>query len=341
MWLPPRWLRRVLLPIYVAFFLTLMAILGVGAVLSAVIAPFGSHSRPLRIAGFGLAYCSMELAVIVASGVLWLRGALTRKSGDRYRERWISWHTHLLTRALRWVVRAGSRCVDFDLIVSDSSKDSSLEASDPVLVLARHGGVGDSFVLVHLLLSKYQRRIRIVLKDVLQFDPALDLLLNRLRCVFLSRNTGEADLRQVASLAEDLGSEDALLIFPEGSNWTPTRRINAIRHLRRRHLTEAVRAATLMENVLPPRPAGVMACLEVRPDLKVVIAAHAGLDRLVTARQVWDALPFQAPMMVRVWPASPLPASPEARSQWLTLEWAVVDEWVDSYHAGSVDQPTG
>ena len=50
----------------------------------------------------------------------------------------------------------------------------------PLLVLARHAGPGDSFALVELLLSRYGRRPRIVLKEDLLWDPGLDVLLSRL-----------------------------------------------------------------------------------------------------------------------------------------------------------------
>ena len=39
--------------------------------------------------------------------------------------------------------------------------------------------------------------------------------------------------------------------------------------------------------LLPPRPAGVFACVDARPGLSVVVVAHAGLDRLVRVRDEW------------------------------------------------------
>src|SRR6185503_3588328 len=44
--------------------------------------------------------------------------------------------------------------------------------SRPVIVLSRHAGPGDSFLLVHQLLSLYHRRPRVVMKAALQLDPA-------------------------------------------------------------------------------------------------------------------------------------------------------------------------
>jgi hypothetical protein len=39
-------------------------------------------------------------------------------------------------------------------------------------------------------------------------------------------------------------------------------------------------------------------------------------------------------MTVRAWPTAAVPIEREDRLAWLTLEWAVVDEWVDAFHAG-------
>jgi 1-acyl-sn-glycerol-3-phosphate acyltransferase len=184
--------------------------------------------------------------------------------------------------------------------------------------------------LVHLLLTRYHRGVRIVLKDILQLDPLIDLLLNRLGCCFLpSPSGGGGDLTErLAHMTRGLGPDEALLLFPEGANWTPDRRQRAIRRLRRESKFDAARAATLMTNVLPPRPGGVFACIDARPGLDVVVVAHAGLDKVVRARQAWDQLPLTTPMKVR--------ANQDDRLAWLTLEWAVVDQWVDAVHVDAL-----
>jgi hypothetical protein len=38
-------------------------------------------------------------------------------------------------------------------------------------------------------------------------------------------------------------------------------------------------------------------------------------------------------MTIRWWPAPGPPDGVEARLQWLTTEWAVVDEWIDARSA--------
>jgi 1-acyl-sn-glycerol-3-phosphate acyltransferase len=328
--------RRLLLPADAIILLVVAVIFAVVAVIAAVLAPISRRRRILRMAAFGLNYCLVELVVMSAAGSLWLRHVVLARRSVESAESWTRDNQALLAWALGRVLGAARRFVGFEVVVVESSDTTALAGREPVLVLARHGGPGDSFALVHLLLTRYKRSVRIVLKDILQLDPALDILLNRLHCCFLATPSGVGDdmTDRLAHMARTMGPGDALLLFPEGANWTPDRRQRAIRHLWRHHKTHAARAATLMTNVLPPRPDGLFTCLDANPGLGVVVVAHAGLDRMVRARQVWDRLPLSTPMTVRAWPAAEVPQDRAARLAWLTLEWAVVDEWVDAFHAG-------
>jgi 1-acyl-sn-glycerol-3-phosphate acyltransferase len=333
--LPPRPIRRLLLPVDAAVLLGLAIASALVGVVGLLVFPLTPRRRALRLAAFTLAYCTMELAAMTAAGVLWLRRVARRPFRPETQDEWIAANQNLLAWALELVLGAARRCFGFQVVVVDPSDPTTLTNTDPVLVLARHGGPGDSFALVHLLLTRYHRRVRIVLKDILQLDPALDLLLNRLECCFLPAPSGDQTdvTASLGALARDLGAGDALLLFPEGGNWTPDRRRRAIRRLQREHKTDAARAATLMTNVLPPRPGGVLACLAAHPDLDVVMVAHAGLDRVVRISQAWNQLPLRAPMKVRAWRAAEVPKDEAQQLAWLTLEWAVVDEWVESCRA--------
>jgi 1-acyl-sn-glycerol-3-phosphate acyltransferase len=237
-----------------------------------------------------------------------------------------------LAWALGAVLDAARRWCGFIVTIEEPPHPCPLDDDRPVLVLARHGGLGDSFVLVWLLINRYDRRPRVVLKDILQWDPLIDVGLTRLDACFLPRRPAPTeDLPALLSnLAAGLGAGEALLIFPEGGNWTPRRRTRAISRLRAERRHRAAAAALLMEHVLPPRPAGVFACIDARPELPIVVVAHAGLDQLVTPSQVWAALPFRVPMTVRWWPVARPPDDEQARLQWLTTEWSIVDEWIDA-----------
>ncbi|MDQ6839075.1 MAG: 1-acyl-sn-glycerol-3-phosphate acyltransferase [Actinomycetota bacterium] len=337
--LPPRWLRRVLSPVFLAVEVVLLVVCAILGIVGLVVAPVDRRLRLVRIGAFGVAYFAMESLALVASLVAWL----TRWAHPA--AWWEDYHYRLLRWVLAAILGAARRCCGFVIAIDEPARAGPLGDEEPVLVLARHGGLGDSFTLVWLLLDRYHRRVRIVLKDVLQWEPLLDVILNRLDACFLPGGgaaAGDHLAGRLAAVAGGLGRRDALLVFPEGGNWTPGRWQQAIRRLRKDRKYQAASAAALMSHVLPPRPAGVLACVDARPDLAVVIIAHTGLDKLTTAGGTWKAIPFTEPMTVRWWPPSPVPDGDAARLQWLTTEWAVIDEWIDAHHPGSagpVDQP--
>lgn len=321
--IPPRSARRVLIdPLWPPVAAALAAILAVVALLAAIVAPLTPRRRLLRLTMFGLNYLALDVALLLGCFVLWLRPG---------RARWADDHCRLLRWALDRLHDAGHRWFGFEIRLEDASIDAP--PSGPVIVLARHAGPGDSFALVRLVLNRYRRRPRIVVKAALQWDPGVDVVLNRLSSCFLPSRSGAGEdvADRLSGLAGSLGRHDALIIFPEGGNWTPRRQRRAVRHLWRVGRRRAARQAERMPRVLPPRPAGTLACLAARPDAHVVIVAHTGLDMLVSPGQVWRALPLQdRPMRVSWWCVGP-PKSVGQRGSaedWLDRQWRRVDDWV-------------
>jgi 1-acyl-sn-glycerol-3-phosphate acyltransferase len=322
--------RRVLLPAFVALLAAVLAVCTVVLVVALVLAPFTSRRRVLRLAALADSYLVMELLVLVTGTALWFWRTATRRSAGW----WEAANFSILGRALAGVLAAAHRTVGFELMVDQKSTLPSPAEPAPLLVLCRHGGLGDSFAVANFLLNRQQRRVRIVLKGTLQWDPALDLLLNRLSACFIPSRShdGNREADAIGDLARRLRPGDALLLFPEGRNWTPGRQRRAIRHLRSRGKVEAAKVAEHLSHVLPIRPAGVLSCLEARADLAVAVVAHTGLDKLVTIGAVWQALPLRVPMRLRAWsyPSEMVPRDHDATMAWLTMEWAVVDEWIDA-----------
>ena len=327
---PPRLVRRLLVD--PAF---LLAAVVLGAVLLAVVgvavlaAPLTPRRRVLRLARFALAYLRLDVWLVLAGFGLWLRHPVHR--GAAARRRWTEAHCRLLRRALLRLLAVAGTTVGFHLAVEPDQPPES--APDrPLFLLARHAGPGDSFALVWLVLDRLGRTPRVVLKDVLLWDPGLDVVLTRLAGCFLSSRSGAGDdnTDRVAALAAELGPGDALLIFPEGGNWTPGRHRRAVRRLLRTGHRRAARRAAARPEVLPPRPAGTAAVLGARPDAEVVVVAHAGLDRLTSPGQVWRALPLDdTPMRVHWWrvPREEIPQDADDVSGWLDAQWDRVARW--------------
>jgi 1-acyl-sn-glycerol-3-phosphate acyltransferase len=284
----------------------------------------------LRLARFALAYLRLDVWLVLAGAGLWLRRPLRR--GTEARSRWTEAHCRLLREALLHLLAIAEATVGFRLEIHPG-RPPETDPDRPLIVLARHAGPGDSFALVWLLLDRLGRTPRVVLKDVLLWDPGLDVVLTRLAGCFLSSRSGAGDdnAERVAELAESLGRRDALLLFPEGGNWTPGRHRRAVRRLLRAGRRRAARRAAARPGVLPPRPAGTAAVLGARPDAEIMVVAHAGLDRLTGPGSVWRAIPFDAtPMRVHWWrvPRDEVPTVPDEVTSWLDTEWDRVARWV-------------
>ncbi|WP_329459736.1 1-acyl-sn-glycerol-3-phosphate acyltransferase [Streptomyces sp. NBC_01497] len=291
--------------------------------------------RAPRIAAFALLYLVVDVSGVVAATAHWLRHpvrASARRGGPggggdtaAYTE---------LASVLGVLYRAAVRTFGLDLHITPPLVPARpAPGRGPLLVLARHAGPGDSFLLVHSLLAGAGLRPHIVLKRLLRLDPCLDILLSRVPHCFVPAPRGVATERGMAALAARLGPGDALVLFPEGGNFTARRHrraIGALRGLGRER--QAVRAEA-MPHVLAPHTAGVLAVLEAAPTADVVFVAHTGLDRITSARTGWAELPLRESVEAHWWqvPAGRIPAGDEARSDWLFAHWARMDAWIASH----------
>ena len=323
-WVPPRAVRRAVVdPLWVPLAAGLAALFAAVGLLGLLVWPVTPKRRVPRLCALALVYLWLDTRMLVVSFGLWLR-----TPGRRDDARWREVHSALLREALDSLLRAAARFTGFQVVVEPGAE--APPPGRPLIVLARHGGPGDSFAVVDLLLARFDRQPRVVLKRALQWDPGLDVVLTRLAGCFLPSRSGagEDQRDEVAELAAGLAPGDALLLFPEGGNWTPRRHRRAVRHLLRTGRRREARAARQQATVLPPRPAGTVACLLARPDADVLVLAHGGLDTLVTPGQLWAAVPLRdRPMRVTWWlcPAPTVPREEAAAEEWLRAQWAEVD----------------
>ncbi|TFV66950.1 UNVERIFIED_ORG: lysophospholipid acyltransferase family protein [Bacillus sp. AZ43] len=346
--LPPRPVRRVAGPLLVGALGVAVLLLPVLVLVAAVVSVFlPGRWRALRLLSFAIVYLTMEVAGLVAAAVLWVRAGLGRRlhtSGSRQA------HYTVLRLLLDALMRAAQRLFALRLVTDGTSwsplDDGVPGSTNAMVVLSRHAGPGDSFLLVHTLMNRdHLRRPRIVLKDVLQLDPLIDVYLNRLPNHFVSADppAGYGSAEAIEDLARDLGEEDALLIFPEGANFTPRRKVRAIQRLRDRGLLKAVRRAEAMRHVLPPRPAGVAAALRAAPHADVVFVAHTGLEHLSTVRDLWRGLPMDKTLHLRWWfvPAAEVPREETLQTDWLYRWWETIDAWIARTSAAEQPQAGG
>lgn len=280
-----------------------------------------------RLAAFGVWYLGWEAVAVVASAGLWLAGGFGRtvmsaRSQDRHADLQAAWVTSILGMA--------RRLLRLDLDVEGADALGTAPTDGPIIVLCRHASMVDTLVPAKLLFDRGYR-VRYVLKDELLWDPALDIIGHRLPNCFIDRSSTDmaAELDGIGALAAGAGPRDALVIFPEGTRWSPEKRERAIERLRSTDPERAARAERL-RTVMPPRPGGTLALLAGRPDADVVVVSHTGLEGLAGPKDALRLLPLRRPMRMslRRVPRAEVPTTSAAQHDWLVDQWDEVDRWI-------------
>lgn len=325
---PPRWARRALLaPAIVLLTVVVLVTLPGWLVVAAAASPLlPGKLRPLRVLWVAVVGLVLESVSLIVLGWYWVLSgfglALRTPLFQRMHYALIGWY-------LRVLYREAARVLRLHVEIEGPHPDEYL--GRPLVVCSRHAGPGDSFLLIHALINWYAREPRIVLAEALQWDPALDVVLNRLPNRFVPGGGGKQLEQRIGELATALDSNDAFVIFPEGGNFTERRRLASIARLRARGLEDMARRSEGLRHVLPPRPGGVTAALAAATDADVVWVAHAGLDRLYTVVDIWRELPLDQTVRMRWWrvPAAEVPRGEAAQIEWLYDWWERIDDWVD------------
>ena len=259
----------------------------------------------------------------------WLAAGGSRRVRSPY---WQGLHYDLV-QGVMWVLfREAKRVLRLDITTEGPSPDA--HPGQPLLVCCRHAGPGDSFTLIHALMYWYDREPRVVLKDTLQWDPAIDVLLHR--------HPGPVHLAQP-------GGGGGPRVADQGAGHRPRRgrRVRDLPRGRQLHRRSGATArspgcassglermadrAEAMTNVLAPRPGGFLAALDAAPEADVVLVAHTGLDHLLTVGDVWRELPMDKQIVMRWWrvPRAEIPPDRDGRIDWLFGWWERIDAWID------------
>ncbi len=320
--------RVVLAPAVIVVTVLLLTTVPIWLIVAAVLSPlFPGRMRPLRLLWLVIMHLVLESIMLVELFGLWIASGF----GYFIRRPWFERvHYDIAQTYLIIFFREARRVLRLKIVTQGPSPDAF--PGEPLLVCCRHAGPGDSFTLMYALMHWYGREPRVVLKDTLAWDPAIDVILNRVPSRFISPNPKAGDdlETQIGELARNLDENDAFVIFPEGGNFTPERRTRAIVKLRRLGLEAMARRAENMENVLAPRPGGLIAALDAAPDADIVLVAHTGLDHMLTVGDVWRELPMDKQIIMRWWrvPRNEIPDGRDDRIDWLFSRWEEIDRWI-------------
>jgi 1-acyl-sn-glycerol-3-phosphate acyltransferase len=277
-----------------------------------------------RVLLFGLWYLAWEWVAVFFALTMWVGsgfGLLLHQPffENRHRHLQVVW-AHSLWRAMDRILGLRLHVVGGDQI-----------ADGPIICFSRHASMVDTLVPIRLF-ADVGMGVRYVLKSELLWDPALDIIGHRFPNYFVDRSgrNTDAELESIRDLAAGTGPDEAFIIFPEGSRFTPEKRSRAVEKLRASD-PELGALADKLTQTMPPRAGGSLASIEgAPPDADVVVIAHTGLEGLASLKDLIRSVPFRRPVEIECWriPGSEIPDGESARLEWLFKQWGIVDEWV-------------
>ncbi len=270
----------------------------------------------VRMIAFLWCYLAGQVWAIAAIALTSFLGAKRRiEATYRLQQRWASWNL----AAVRTLFQ-----LEFDVTGSAALQPG------PIVVLSRHTSLIDTLLPAVLITREAGIRLRYVLKKELLVDPALDLAGNRLPNLFVDRGAGESERERgkIRELASSLDIGEGILIYPEGTRFSHSKRERAIASLGSRSpLGDLARS---FRWVLPPRPGGTLAILEAS-ETDVVLLAHTGLEGFATVKDIWrgDLVGSKISVDFRRVARGQIPDGRSEQVLWLFGLWAELDSWVD------------
>ena len=260
---------------------------------------------------------------LVAAFGIWLWGRAARPGPERY---------HRANVALKcwWAVGLlkGAELL-FGLRVQVEEASSS---AGPVLLFMRHASTADTILTSALLSARHGVDFRHVIKRELLWDPCLDVMGNRIPNCFVDRSSTDSarEIAGVQALARGLGPRDGVLIYPEGTRFTPEKRARVLARLEAQGDAALAARARALTHVLPPRLGGPLGLLDAAPGVDVLFCAHVGFEGIQSFHEFLRGGLVNRTVEVAYWrvPASEILHDRDARIDWLFDEWARVDTWV-------------
>ncbi len=287
----------------------------------------GTPWMSTRLLLFLLLYLSAQCVGVTFLGLAWVFAGV----GQKRQPQLIRWTYVIQTRWVCMLLKAIERL--FSLTFSLTGFDQVTPG--PLLVFVRHCSIIDTLLPTAFLAATHQLRLKFVLKRELLNDPCIDTAGSRLPNYFAARDGADstAEIAAVSSLASNLSATEGLLLFPEGTRFSPHKRARLLERLKDKD-PQAYQRAESLKHVLPPRLGGALASLQAS-DADVLFFAHQGLDGFASARELFRGALVRRTIHVRVWRVKreEIPQEPALREQWLHKQWQQLDDTIGELKA--------
>jgi 1-acyl-sn-glycerol-3-phosphate acyltransferase len=323
----PLWRRLVSIPLIFAGFMLMVATAFLWLPISFFLGFFlNSAQSATRCLGFITVYLACECAGIFASFYLWLKCRVSSGNGNDYRNansQLQFWWADTLKFAAQKIFR-------LNFIVDGQAA----LAGSAAILLPRHSSIGDTVLPMSFYAIPCGFQVRYVLKKELLLDPCLDIVGSRLPNVFLDRVAEDmgAELLSLQCLAAEASERESLVIYIEGTRFSPQKRQRIIHSLAANGNSDALQRAKRLTSILPPRSAGALALMRGAPQKDLLFCAHTGFEGSASFAKLFNGGWMDTTVRLRFWrvAAADIPADDEGRralllAQWDKMNLAVVD----------------
>lgn len=327
------WARRaVSISLFTALFALLWALLPALLVVGWLIDRARKKPVVVRASLFFAVYLLFEMIGITMTLIIWIASGTWLGAS---RHRLLRWTFALQCFWLRSLFNAARRLFRWRVLVTG---DDAV-ARGNILFFIRHVSTADTALAGVFVSDRHGIVLRYVLKSELLWDPCVDIVGNRLPNGFVrrGRGTSEQAVAEVVRLTEHLGPADGVLIYPEGTRFTPAKRARLLERVEQMHDLEQLERARSLHNVLPPKLAGALALLEHAETADVVFCAHSGFEKALGFHQFMAGALSDLTVRIHFFRVArhDIPEPREQRIAWLHEQWRQVDAWVARSSDGS------
>ena len=288
------WKRRVItIPIVIFLGLLVTLTAPIWILVFGILSTFRPIQGILRAGLFLWCFLWCEILGIIGALYIWLLYLVDRDT-EKYRSR------NLFVQG-QWCVAlkaVGQRLFQAQFVVTGLD---ALTGPD-VIMIPRHSSIGDTILATVFYTFPNSKQLRHVIKKELLLDPCIDIFGNRLDNYFVERNTDDKDveIRGIVRLLEGVRANEGVLIYPEGTRFSSTKRLKILKKLPA-HLAERANRWT---SLLPPRLGGLKALLQSNQKLDLLFCAHVGFEGSIGLRSMMNGGWYGRVIRIHFWRVS-------------------------------------
>ncbi len=233
-----------------------------------------------------------------------------------------AWWANAMVRAAIWIYR-------MRMVIEGAEHVSP----GGVLIFMRHTSILDTMLPLSVIGHPFAKHVRYVMKREVLWNPCVDVVGHRIPTAFVRRGgtRDTSDIEQVLWIAENLGPEGVVIIYPEGTRFTKQKQAKRLADLEKNN-PELLAKARDLHNVLPPHLGGSLALLSRKTDQDVVFCAHLGLEGAGQMNDWAGGALLDRTIRIRFFrvPSDEVPEDDAARIDWLYEHWREVDRWIEA-----------